>query len=186
MPLLPHLKPKTRYAEPCCGDMSLIRHLNKHGHRCYWASDIEQRCQEQECEHDALMLTTPLKKAGMIITNTPWSRDILHPMIEHFRNLAPTWLLFDTDWAFTKQSSPYMPYCHKIVAIGRVKWFPETKSVGKDNCAWVVSQFETIFQGKVMKALTHYGIIGMYGACLRNFSKTSNIYQVYIATSFHE
>lgn len=135
-PLLPHLKAETRFAEPCCGDMQLVRHLNKHGHSCYWASDIERRCQEQEFEIDALTLTTPLRQADCIITNPPWDRKILHPMIEHFTNLAPTWLLFDADWMHTKQSIPYMQYCRLIVSVGRVKWIPDSKMTGKDNCCW--------------------------------------------------
>ena len=27
-------------------------------------------------------------------------------------------------------------YLKKVVSIGRVKWIPGTKSVGKDNCCW--------------------------------------------------
>ena len=48
----------------------------------------------------------------------------------------PTWLLFDADWAHTKQSAPYMTSCVKIVSIGRVKWIEDSKMTGKDNCAW--------------------------------------------------
>jgi hypothetical protein len=72
----------------------------------------------------------------MIVTNPPWSRDILHPMIERFSSLAPTWLLFDADWAYTKQARPYQSILKKIVVAGRVKWFPDSKMTGKDNCAW--------------------------------------------------
>lgn len=152
LPLLPHLKPGQPFAEPCCGDMALVRHLWKHGHSCYWASDIERRCQEQEQEFDALILTTPLKQAGMIITNPPWRRDILHPMILHFSSLAPTWLIFDADWAYTKQCAPFMPFCQKIVAVGRVKWIPGSKTTGKDNCSWYLldkkNKQETKFYGR--------------------------------------
>jgi len=60
-------------------------------------------------------------------------------------------LLFYADWMHTKQSIPYMPYCHKIVSVGRVKWIPGSKSVGKDNCAWYLfdkHEAETIFYGR--------------------------------------
>ena len=53
-----------------------------------------------------------------------------------FRNFRPTWLLFDADWAHTKQARPYLKYCDKIVSVGRVKWIPDSKMTGKDNCAW--------------------------------------------------
>jgi len=136
LPLLPHLQPNTRFAEPCCGNMALADHLEKHGHSCYWASDIEERSTRQMAVIDALELTMPIINAGMVICNTPWDRKILHPMIDHFRNLAPSWLLFDAGWAYTRQSSELMKYCKKIVAVGRVKWIPDSKMSGKDDCAW--------------------------------------------------
>jgi hypothetical protein len=57
-------------------------------------------------------------------------------MILHFQKIAPTWLLFDADWAHTKQSAPYLPQCSHIVSIGRLKWIEGSKFTGKDNCAW--------------------------------------------------
>ena len=74
--------------------------------------------------------------AQFIITNPPWNRKILHPMIEHFSSLAPTWLLFDADWMHTKQSAQYLTKLKKVVSIGRVKWIEGSSSVGKDNCCW--------------------------------------------------
>ena len=70
----------------------------------------------------------------MIITNPPWERKLLHPMIEQFSDLRPTWLLFDADWVHTKQAIPFMPRLRKIVSVGRVKWFDKT--AGKDNACW--------------------------------------------------
>jgi len=78
--------------------------------------------------------------ANYIITNPPWSRDVLHPMIMTFKDIAPTWLLFDADWMHTKQSKPYMQYCQMIVSIGRIKWIADSKHTGKDNCAWYFFQ----------------------------------------------
>jgi len=48
----------------------------------------------------------------------------------------PTWLLFDADWAHTKQAIPYLEMCLKIVAVGRVKWIEGSEGPGKDNAAW--------------------------------------------------
>ena len=39
-----------------------------------------------------------------IITNPPWKRDQLHALIGHFTRCAPfRWLLFDANWAHTRQ-----------------------------------------------------------------------------------
>lgn len=126
-PLLPHLKPNTLFAEPCCGEMDMVNHLTKHGHICTFAGDIQKG---QDAQHFAA------KDCTDIITNPPWTRPILHDLIAHFSNQRPTWLLFDADWAFTKQSRPLMPRCKAIVPVGRLKWIPGSKHTGKDNCAW--------------------------------------------------
>lgn len=126
--LKPHLPEHFTYAEPCYGKGHLARMIE--GDMVY-ASDLEGD------GVDALtLIDCDMPTADYIITNPPWSRHILHPMIDHFRMLRPTWLLFDADWAHTKQSSEYMKYCRKIVSVGRLIWIEGTKTSGKDNCAW--------------------------------------------------
>lgn len=71
-----------------------------------------------------------------IVTNPPWTRAILHPMIDLFSSLRPTWLLFDADWAHTKQAHPFLDQCSHIVSVGRLKWISDSPHTGKDNCAW--------------------------------------------------
>jgi hypothetical protein len=64
-------------------------------------------------------------------------------------NQKPTWLLFDADWMHTKQSVDYVQYLHKIVSVGRIKWFGNM--TGKDNCAWYLFEnrtTETKFYGR--------------------------------------
>ncbi len=133
-PLLRHLpqKPFT-FCEPCAGDGRLIDHITKHGGICDKAYDISP-LRDDIMPNDALNLTDI--KTQYIITNPPWNRKILHPMIEQFSNMAPTWLLFDSDWMHTKQSVPYLTMLKKVVSIGRVKWIEGSSSVGKDNCCW--------------------------------------------------
>lgn len=149
IPLLPFVQ--GTFCEPCAGDGALIRHLEVNGLLCNAAYDIEP----QECsiiKGNAFDLS--VVGANQIITNPPWGRDILHPMISHFRNLAPTWLLFDADWMHTVQSAPYMPYCAKIVSVGRVQWIPDSESTGMDNCCWylfVGHETETVFYGRNKK-----------------------------------
>jgi hypothetical protein len=150
-PLLPHFYGDETFVEPCAGDGALIRHLEKAGLLCAAAYDLVPK-KTTVLPGNALDLTArDCGEADYIITNPPWGREVLHPMIENFRSIAPTWLLFDADWMHTKQASPYLIYCAKIVSVGRVKWFPETNMVGKDNCAWYLfldEPTETVFYGR--------------------------------------
>lgn len=132
-PLLPHLMLGTRFCEPCAGDGALINHLEAAGHHCAVAWDIEPK-RDDIWQHDAL--TRLVGNVDCFITNPPWSREILHPMIVHFARQHPTWLLFDADWMHTRQSAQYMPLLRKIVSVGRVKWIPDSPFTGKDNCCW--------------------------------------------------
>ena len=156
-PLLPHLKPHTRFSEPCSGDLALVRQLEAAGHHLFWASDIVGRdvttvvsgvpVTRTVIAIDALKLTTPMQQSDCIISNPPWTRTkknpIMHQLIEHFRKHNKAWLLLDAEWAFTKQSAPYMKYCSAFVAIGRVIWIPGTKMTGKDSCAWYCFEQQT-------------------------------------------
>lgn len=112
------------YYEPCVGEGKLVELLKPL--KCVGASDEELDARTTQYKTDA----------EYFITNPPWSRDLLHPIIENLRTQLPTWLLFDADWMHTRQSAPYMKYCEKIISVGRVRWIPGTKVDGKDNTAW--------------------------------------------------
>lgn len=135
VPLIRHIPQRATYSEPCAGNGALIGHLERVGLRCMVAYDIDPKRHDIR-QGDALKAEKSLMMGDFIITNPPWNRKILHPMIEHFSAIRPTWLLFDADWVHTKQSAPFMPYLRKIVSVGRVKWIPDSKMTGKDNCAW--------------------------------------------------
>lgn len=83
-------------------------------------------------------------EAHYFITNPPWSRDLLHPIIENLRKQLPTWILLDSDWCHTKQAIEYMKYCAVMVSVGRVKWIPDSKYTGKDNCSWYLFRDEPV------------------------------------------
>ena len=135
-PLLPHLSEKEFFVEPCAGDGTLVDHLEKNNMKCIFQSDIEPR-RKNILELDVFKLDAmQFLNADLIITNPPWDRKILHPLILHCIELLPTWLLFDADWMHTKQAADYLPYLKKIVSVGRVKWIPDSESTGKDNCCW--------------------------------------------------
>lgn len=132
-PLLPHLSPGTRFVEPCAGNGALVDALTDAGHVCARAWDIEP----QRDDIDRLnALQRLVGNIDCFITNPPWDRRTLHPMIAHFSDQHPTWLLFDADWQHTRQSVPFLPRLRRIVSVGRVKWIPDSKMTGKDNCAW--------------------------------------------------
>lgn len=132
-PLLPHLKPGTLFVEPCAGDGALVRALEVAGHACIAATDIEPLA-SNIWRADALR--DPLPDGPMFITNPPWDRSILHPLIVRLSEIAPTWLLFDADWMHTVQAAPFASRLRKVVSVGRVKWMPDSDSTGMDNCAW--------------------------------------------------
>jgi hypothetical protein len=130
VPLIPYLRGSgiRTFAEPCVGDGALVRHLEEFGLGCVYAGDIRTG-------QDALALSY-YGAADAIITNPPYTRDLMHRLIEHFQRIAPTWLLLDSDWASTRQAAPFMASCSDIVAIGRVKWIEGSKHTCKENHAW--------------------------------------------------
>jgi len=131
----------------------MVDHLTKHGFRCVLAIDIDPDS-KKVIGMDALRLDPALvKKSGAkyFITNPPWTRELLHPLIDHLSDILPTWLLFDADWMHTKQAAPYLTKCSKIISVGRIKWIPGSTMLGKDNAAWYCFQkrpAETIFKGR--------------------------------------
>ena len=139
-PIFDHLEDNFLFAEPCAGDGALINHLERKG-LCTWASDIEPQLQGIAKNDYTEIGAHEVLESKFIITNPPWDRKILHPMIEHFKSLKPTWLLFDADWMHTRQSREYIKYCSMIVSVGRIKWFGNM--TGKDNCAWYLFDKET-------------------------------------------
>lgn len=129
-PLMPHLRGIKTFAEPCVGEGKLMYELERNGLSCSFYGDIETG-------FDALTsISLDHVKFDAIITNPPWTRELLHPMIKRFQSIAPTWLLFDASWAYTKQSARFLDQCSHIVAVGRLKWIPGTTMTGKDDCSW--------------------------------------------------
>lgn len=115
------------YYEPCAGDGSLVTLFNTHSNFvCNGYSDIEKDA--RTTQYSTI--------AECFVTNPPWSRFLLHDIIENLRKQKPTWLLFDADWMHTQQAIPYIQYCKIIVSVGRVRWIEGTETDGKTDCAW--------------------------------------------------
>jgi len=158
-PLIDHLPYNFDYVEPCAGDGRLADHIGEltdGAGECLFMSDIEPR-DRRVSQVDAMELDLgDPSVVDFVITNPPWDRKFLHPFIERYTFLAPTWLLFDADWMHTKQSAMYMTYCRKVISVGRVKWIEGSKSVGKDNCCWYLFDLRkggepTTFHGRLIE-----------------------------------
>jgi len=140
------------YAEPCCGEGDLVELLMDVA-VCRWESDVEYR----GCGKiwDAMYLSKhELQKCDLIVTNPPFSRDVLLPMIDHFTTLKPTWLLLPAGYMNNKYFGPYMRKCSKVVSIGRIKWFKDSRHTSTDDFCWYFWQqgakedAQTIFIGR--------------------------------------
>lgn len=141
------VKPHNGYIEPFAGKNRMVNVLNDNGFECKGAYDIAPMAEGIDTL-DALDLTTEhLRGASYIISNPPWTRELLHPILTHFITLpVSTWLLFDADWMHTTQNKAakatgsmntpqLLEYCTEIISIGRVSWM-ENGTSGKDNCCW--------------------------------------------------
>ncbi len=130
--VLPFLKPGTRFCEPCAGDARMVRYLLAHGLRCSSAWDIKPG-HPNVLRRDARV--TRDGRAQIYITNPPWTRDLLHAIIENLGAHRPTWLLFDADWMHTDQAREIIKGCSLVVTVGRLSWMANGTS-GKENCCW--------------------------------------------------
>lgn len=144
--LLKHLLPGLSFIEPCAGRGDLCKHLYDARFDAVGAFDIEPREGGLSwiTKGDATTFRlddVPEWRASCFITNPPWTRELLHPIIENLSNQLPTWLLFDSDWAVNATPPKYLlDRCERIVAQGRVRWLeghPDDKGHGSvDNCCW--------------------------------------------------
>jgi len=150
-PLIDHIDDVCVFDEPCAGAGDLTRHLVSRGLSVGRQSDVEPSGAGVECI-DAIDL---VDCAGdVFITNPPWSRHLMHPILNHLISIAPTWCLIDADWAHTKQAAAYMERCEKIVSVGRLRWIAGSPHTGKDNCCWYLfseRKSSTVFHGQCVK-----------------------------------
>ena len=140
LPLIQYLLPGTSFIEPCAGDGALRDALVARGFPCARAIDIEPRGPGiDKCD----ALDVDIVGATVVITNPPYSEDLVVPLINHWiRSGEPdeeieVWLLIPLDWIANLWFAPFAPHVRKIVPIGRVKWIADSPSSGYENYAWV-------------------------------------------------
>lgn len=136
------------YAEPCYGEGDLERLLS--GMMCMWRSDIRETT-ENCIVKDALQVTwEDVKYCDRIITNPPYTKSDLLPLIDHFITLKPTWLLLPGDFMHNIYAGPYMKKCSKVISVGRLYW-QKNKQRGKNNFCWYLFETgasNTVFVGR--------------------------------------
>jgi hypothetical protein len=149
-PLIPYLRRdgiKT-FAELCCGEGDLIRHLESFGLKCVHSGDIRTG-------QDALAVKRYIGRPDAGITNPPFADPngpkrntiLLRNLIQQFLDLGvPFWLLLPHDWSANKGSRQFLRRCTDIIAIGRIKWIPNSEySGGYENSTWV--RFDPNYRG---------------------------------------
>jgi hypothetical protein len=103
--------------------------------KCRWRSDIRKTVGSSVIMDAVEIDEVTLYNCDLIITNPPYKRDILLPMIDHFLSLKPTWLLLPADMMHNKYFSKYINLAAKIYPVGRLYW-NENKIRGKSNFCW--------------------------------------------------
>jgi hypothetical protein len=148
------LPPGTVYAEPCAGAGDLVVLLEAIGLVCEWGLELEPQqpssgsadadplppCPRNRwpiAQGNALSLTRgDIGGATVFVSNPPWHRPLLHPLIEHLAALAPCWFLFDAGWKHTQAAGELGPICTDVVSVGRLRWFEDGDHDSTNDCAW--------------------------------------------------
>jgi hypothetical protein len=143
-PLLAHVPAGTVFAEPCAGAGDLVQLLEAAGLVCDWGLELEP---QTDCLRNrwpigvgnALTLSArDLRELGSIasvfISNLPWEVSWLHPLIVHLSAILPLWSLHNASWASTQQAARIGPICTDVVAVGRLKWFPDRPPPLRESC----------------------------------------------------
>lgn len=128
----------SRFAEPCAGAGDLVDLLAVGAPDlvCEWQSDmLPQR--RHVAVQDALLLSAPdLRGIDCLITNFPWRRAMLHPLIAHLAEMIPVYTLLDSGWMATGAAVQLGErYCTDIITCRRLKWF-SNRTLDIDPKGW--------------------------------------------------
>ncbi len=120
---------------------------------CQWRSDIRETVSSSKVMNALSLTKEQLEGVDLIVTNPPFTRTVLMPMLDHFITLKPTWLLLPSDLMHNVYFGDAMRRCSKVVSVGRLRWFKETKSLSMESYCWYFwpqysIQQETVFKGR--------------------------------------
>lgn len=132
--LISFIKGKT-YAEPAYGNGDL-EDLLMDVATCRWRSDIRETVGCSKVVDAMCLSKEDIARCDYIITNPPFSKDVLLPLIDHFVSLKPTWLLLPADYMHNVYFGEYVAKCSRVISVGRLKWFKDSKHTSTDNFAW--------------------------------------------------
>lgn len=132
IPLLGVLPPNTVFIEPCGGKMQLADELEKAGHICLAATDIEPR-DSRVAQIDAFDLDV---RDATIITNPPFSVGLQLLRSWLTKGAKDVWLLIPLDWLANLNFTPFVPHLAEWIPIGRVKWIEGSQHLSKENFIW--------------------------------------------------
>jgi len=135
VPLVPFIRGLT-YAEPFYGEGDL-EDLLMDVATCNWRSDIRETVASSKVTPATDLTEEDLENVDCIISNPPFTKDVLLPCIDHLISLKPTWLLLPADYMHNRYFGSYMSICDTVVSVGRVKWFKDSKSCSTDNFVWM-------------------------------------------------
>lgn len=144
------------YAEPCAGQGDLIQLLQQEAPQLQCAFGLEYDWQDEGLHNrwpiahgNALtLIERDLAGVDLIITNPPWKREALHPLILHLASLRPTWLLYDGSWAFTKQAAPFKRILTDVAAVGRLRFFRAPAApAARERCGLCRSRAQVAIAG---------------------------------------
>ena len=102
---------------------------------CVYRCDIRQTVGSSFVKNALNLTEEDVENANVIITNPPYDKPMLLPLIDHFISLKPTWLLLPSDMMHNIYFAPYVRKCRTIISVGRLYWQPN-KVRGKSNFCW--------------------------------------------------
>jgi hypothetical protein len=137
-----------KYWEPCCAEGQLVAHIVDLFPKstCVAKTDLVTGF---GVEQDVFTVTREQAddlEIAFFITNPPWlntpqSGHQLFRLIHHLASIRPTILLLNANICWNKGSWQHplapMPFCCWIQPTSRIKWIPDSKFAGKEDCAWM-------------------------------------------------
>lgn len=144
--LIPHLPNNLSFCEPCAGAYDLVNNLTqlRPDISCNAAFDIFPQDDRIITKSAADITENDIKGIDMFITNPPFKWDMFEPILTNLLLLRPTWFLIPADFMHNKRMVPYMEKCSKLVSVGRVKWFDDSKATSTDNFCWYKFEKTTV------------------------------------------
>lgn len=126
---------KSRFIEPCAGDGALVDALVFHNFVRAVAFDNEPRRSDIRHGDATTVDWSTVNPAIPAVTNPPWARHLLEPILAAIIGTRVVWLLLPLDYTTNLWTNPYMRHVNRIVPLGRVSWKGNGKG-GMENSAW--------------------------------------------------